>query len=79
MKDKLQESDDLLHGALILLHEKGAVEKLTDAQLSDAVLKEVWSTLNFGSREDWLIDELISRFESKVGIERDMNGEILAK
>jgi hypothetical protein len=68
---------ELVEGALLLLKSKDRVAKLTDRELSAAVLSEVWAGLGFGSKADWLLDEMIQRFEKRAGIERDEDGEIL--
>ena len=62
-----------------LLNRAESVDNLTDAELSDAVLKEVWSAkLIFCSREDFLLSELLNRFDAKSGIKRDSEtGEIV--
>lgn len=54
-------------------------EKLSDEELVEKVIEEVWGKLVLGSEEDGLLDELITRFERKSGIERDENGNILPK
>jgi hypothetical protein len=47
-----------------------AAEKLTDRELADEVITKVWGKLHLGSREDFILSELIDRFEKQAGIER---------
>lgn len=60
-----------------ILSDTDVIHTLTDAELSNAVIKEVWGTLRFCSRKDWLLDEMITRFENKCGIVRNEDGEIV--
>lgn len=63
-----------------MLDAAGAVDDLTDAQLVEAVLNEVWAVkVAFCSREDFLLSQLVDRFEAKCGIKRDAEtGEIVS-
>jgi hypothetical protein len=66
-----------VEGALMCLTARDNVEKMSDRELVDLVEKHIWGNLRFGSAEDWLLDELINRFETRRGIARDDNGNIL--
>lgn len=52
------------------------VAKLSDASLSTLVIEKVWGTLNLGSEQDALLDEMIRRFDAAKGIVRDEEEEI---
>lgn len=52
------------------------VAKFSDATLSTAVIEKVWGTLNLGSEQDALLDEMIRRFDAAKGIVRGEDGEI---
>jgi len=72
------ERDMAVEGAALCLHARDTVEAMTDRELVANVEKEVWGKLcAFGSPADWLLDELINRFETQRGIERDEEGKIL--
>jgi hypothetical protein len=64
-------------GAMMCLAARDHVEKLSDRDLVSAVEKQIWAKLGFGSQPDWLLDELINRFETQRGIKRDDAGNIL--
>lgn len=59
------------------VEDSAAVEKLSDRELSELVIEKVWGKLTFGSPEDWLLDQLVTRFEKAHGIERDGDGKLL--
>ena len=74
------EQDKLVNHIMKWLKVANEVEKLTDAQLADAVVADVWAKMfKLGTREEALLDEMIKRFEAKSGIERDDEGEIISK
>ena len=53
-------------------------KKLSDIELVEQVVDKVWGRAhNLGSWEEQLLDELITRFENQVGIERDDEGRII--
>jgi hypothetical protein len=54
-----------------------AVEALTDADLSDAVLNEVWAQISLCSKGEVLLNEMMTRFDKRCGIVRDEEGEIV--
>lgn len=64
-------------GAMMCLAARDHVEALSDRELVSRVEKQIWAQLGFGSQEDWLLDELINRFELRRGIKRDDEGNIL--
>lgn len=64
-------------GAMMCLAARDHVDALSDRDLVAAVEKQIWAKLGFGSQEDWLLDELINRFEEQRGIKRDDDGNIL--
>lgn len=55
----------VLEGALRCLTARDNVEKIPDAQLCAMVVHHVWGKLTLGSPEDWTLDELINRFETR--------------
>jgi hypothetical protein len=71
------ENEMAVEGAMMCLAARDHVEKLTDRELVSAVEKQVWAKLGLASQEDWLLDELINRFESLREIKRDDEGNIL--
>lgn len=68
----------MLSGLIALLEGTEHVKKLSDCELSTTVIEKVWGQLVLGSEQDFLLDELISRFEEKCGIERDDEGRVVA-
>lgn len=63
--------------AVFEVHED--IAKMSDQDLSDAVINEVWAKLRFCSRQDWLLDEMIARFDKRCGIVRgEEDGEVVA-
>lgn len=49
----------------------GEISKLTDQELSAAVQEEVWGKCTgFNTREDFLLSEMMARFDTLAGIER---------
>lgn len=71
---KAAELEMAADGAMMCLAARDHVEKLTDTELTLAVEKQIWAKLGFGGQEDWLLDELINRFEIRRGIMRDGEG-----
>ena len=70
--------EQMIEGVLTMLTAKDNVEKMSDKELVALVEREIWGKLCiFGSPQDWLLDELISRFETRGGIKRDDNGSFL--
>jgi hypothetical protein len=55
------------------------VSKLSDQELTDQVIEKIWGQLTFCSPEDALLDELLRRFETRAGIIRSEEGEIIQK
>ena len=72
---KLSDAD--LDNILKLLDEREKVAALSDRDPSALVLHGVWATLELGSQRETLLDEYITRFETKCGIERDEEGDML--
>lgn len=50
------------------------VHQLTDGQLIDAVMEEVWADMSIKSRGSWLVHELLHRFQSRADIEETPAG-----
>lgn len=59
-----------------ILEKTDKIGKLTDAELSERVINEVWATIGYGSDRELLLDEMVRRFDKFAGIKRDCNGEI---
>ena len=54
------------------------VEALSDRELAARVVNDVWGKcVRLGTEEEALLDEMITRFEAKSGIERDEEGRVL--
>lgn len=70
---------DLFSSVMKLVKETERIANLSDEELSDLVINEIWSKFIFGSREDFLLDEMIKRFDKKSGIVRDKKGKIIKK
>ena len=49
-------------------------DQLSDGDLIDAVVKEVWSTFSMTSRESWLLGRMVERFQELAGIEETPAG-----
>jgi hypothetical protein len=62
---------------LAALDDSQSIHDLTDAQLSEAVLNEVWGKQYLFSRPEMLLSEMIGRFDKLAGVKRDEEtGEI---
>jgi hypothetical protein len=73
-----QEKQKMAVGVLRFLEINERSKKLSDIELVEQVVDKVWGTaFNLGSWEEQLLDELITRFENQVGIERDDEGRII--
>jgi len=72
-----QFSDQDLDRLMASLTLMGKIESLSDSELADLVVNRVWGRLSLGTEEEFLINELITRFELRVGIERNDDGEIV--
>lgn len=55
-----------------------AVQAMTDVELSDAVITEVWAQLAFCGENEVLLDEMIERFDKRCGIVRGEDGEVVS-
>lgn len=65
-----------LKGLAALLVNAEQLTLLTNADLADAVLETLYGAFPVASREMAVLDELLNRFETLAGIERDDDGEI---
>lgn len=72
------DKERLFRGVLKFMEATARVEKLSDRELCALVIEKVWGKVLLGSEEDCVLDELISRFEQRCGIERDEEGRVLA-
>lgn len=54
------------------------MQGLTDGELANRVIEEVWGLEEVDTVPGALIDELLNRFEQFAGIERDDEGAIVA-
>lgn len=69
-----EQADNLLRA----MEAMAAIERMSDIQLSQACIDEVWGSLPPGRAES-LINELLNRFEALAGIERDEEtGEVVS-
>lgn len=50
------------------------IEKLSDGELIDAVVDEVYSELSLGSRQSALITTLLERFQKAIGLVETPHG-----
>lgn len=64
-------NNKLMEVMLSMIESGDKVAMLTDKELSDQVIERVWGSLAWNSQEDWLLDELIRRFDIAKGINRD--------
>lgn len=73
MKDNSpKDTKTLVANAMFALDAREKVEALTDRELSDLVIDKIWGELIvWCSHEDFLLDELIIRFDKAKGIVRD--------
>lgn len=72
-----QWTDDDLDNLLKLLNAREQLTKLTDLELSALVLHHIWAQkVGWCSREEFLLDEYISRFERMAGLKRDEHGNL---
>jgi hypothetical protein len=72
-------SDDTAAHVLAYMSIVDKVSKFSDQELADQVIEKIWGQLAFGSLKDALLDELLRRFETRAGILRDEDGEIIQK
>lgn len=57
---------------------ENAAKALSDAQLADRFLNEVWGIERLTMESEAIVSELLSRFEAKCGIRRDAEtGEVV--
>lgn len=71
-------TDEGLEKILRLIGRQDFYKTLSDKELSSLVLEKIWGKkLVFGSDEDFLLDEYITRFEGLAGIKRDCDGDIV--
>lgn len=56
------------------IHILPEVANLGDGELIDAVMEELWSDLDMGSRQSVLLSELLDRFQEAKGIEETPKG-----
>lgn len=70
-------TDQQCANLLGFLNRQDRISKLSDCELSEEVLNKVWGKLILGSEEDSLLDEMITRFELVMGIERNEEGELI--
>lgn len=72
------EKEKMYRGVLrfMELHDRSAA--LSDVELVEQVVDKVWGRAhNLGSWEEQILDELITRFEHRAGIDRDDEGRIV--
>lgn len=50
------------------MRELDGIEKLSDGELIDAVVEDVYSELSLGSRQSALITTLLERFQRAIGL-----------
>lgn len=67
----------LMRGLKRFLADSDKDRAMSDRELVAAVIEKVWAKQNLGSEEDWLIDQLVTRYEKLVGIERDEEGRVI--
>lgn len=67
----MSENNKLMEVVLSMIESNDKVAMLTDKELSDQVIERVWGSLAWNSQEDWLLNELIRRFDTTKGINRD--------
>ncbi len=65
------ESEKLAVRLLAMMKEVDANSRLTNREISDAVVEKVWGSMKAGSPGELLLDEFISRFDKLCGIKRD--------
>lgn len=74
------DSEALCEALLKWLKVTEKVSKLSDTELSIAVVDKIWGRITkLGTEEEALLNELINRFEKHAGIERDEEGEVIEK
>jgi hypothetical protein len=71
------EKDKIARDLLNFIEGMKSSEALTDRQLCAQVIEKCWAKFNLGSEQDWLIDQLVTRYEAKCGIQRDDEGRVI--
>lgn len=69
--------DRLARALLNFMQAQERVQQLSDRELCAEVIDKVWGKQILGSDQDWLVDEIVQRFEIKCGIERDDEGRVI--
>jgi hypothetical protein len=77
LADHVARDERMVRGLVKFLDASNAVKKLSDHELCKQVIEKVWGELVLGSEQDWLVDELVERFEERCGIERDEEGRVI--
>ena len=75
--DSTKWTDEQLNRLIKAIRIFDQIEKMTDLELSEAVLHKVWAPMNLGSEGEMLVSQLLNRFEKKAGIERDDEGNVV--
>ena len=76
-EQKAARDEALVRGLVKMMVASDSVKALTDRELTTEVIDKVWGNLPLGSREEWVLDELVARFEKRCGIERDAEGRVI--
>lgn len=72
-----EEKAEAASRVLVVMNRIETISKLSDLELSDRIVNEVWGRMYLGSVEETLLNELVTRFEKLTGIERNEEGEIV--
>lgn len=73
----VQNEHDAAGRGTLCLDENESVEEMSNSALAEAVHTEVWGALTPSSHENWLLLELLGRFEAMAGVRRTDEGDVL--
>lgn len=70
-----EDKDGFVDALISFMKMRDRMEAMSDVALIEAVVEQVWGKMAWSSEEENLLDELISRFEKRCGIQRDDEGK----